>query len=98
MMHPTLHDHVLECALFQQTMPDGRVAILTDDTTLKIKALAEVMFNLHLPTRFYKMSGSGPCTFSHMFMLIVVHLKHQRYSSHYWFNVEASGYPLLEFF
>lgn len=40
MMHP-LHDHVLECALFQQTMPDGRVAILTDDTTLKIKALAE---------------------------------------------------------
>jgi hypothetical protein len=41
MMPLTLHDHVLECALFQQTKPDGRVAILTEDTTLKIKALAE---------------------------------------------------------
>ncbi|KAG0575245.1 hypothetical protein KC19_VG329800 [Ceratodon purpureus] len=41
LLQPTLHDHVLECALFQQTMPIGRVAILTDDTTLKIKALAE---------------------------------------------------------
>ncbi|XP_024397807.1 uncharacterized protein [Physcomitrium patens] len=41
MMHPTLHDYVLECALFQQAKLDGRVAILTDQTTLKIKALAE---------------------------------------------------------
>lgn len=45
-MQPTLHDHILECALFQQTMPHGRVAILTDDTTLKIKALAEVILSL----------------------------------------------------
>ena len=42
-MQPTLHDHVLECALYQQTISDGRVAILTDNRTLKIKALAEVM-------------------------------------------------------
>lgn len=41
MMSLSPHDHVLECALFQQTKPDGRVAILTDDTTLRIKALAE---------------------------------------------------------
>lgn len=42
-MQPTPHDYVLEYALLQQTMADGRVAILTDNTTLKIKALAEVM-------------------------------------------------------
>lgn len=41
LMHPTLHDHVLECALFQKRKPDVRVAILTDDIALKIKALAE---------------------------------------------------------
>ncbi|XP_024376456.1 uncharacterized protein [Physcomitrium patens] len=40
-MQPTPHDYVLEYALLQQTMADGRVAILTDNTTLKIKALAE---------------------------------------------------------
>lgn len=45
-MHPTLHDHVLECALFQKRKPDVRVAILTDDIALKIKALAEVMLVL----------------------------------------------------
>jgi hypothetical protein len=44
MMQPTVHDHVLECALFQQRTRDDRVAVLTDDTALKIKALAEVIF------------------------------------------------------
>lgn len=45
MIHATVHDHVLECALFQQKMLDSRVAILTDDISLTIKARAEVILS-----------------------------------------------------
>ncbi|CAM6012316.1 unnamed protein product [Sphagnum balticum] len=42
-MSPTNDDHILECALlFDRTLVDGgRVALLTRDTALKIKAMAE---------------------------------------------------------
>lgn len=59
MMHPTLHDYVLECALFQQAKLDGRVAILTDQTTLKIKALAEVIVPYYLLTSVVKDSPTA---------------------------------------
>lgn len=44
-MSPTNDDHILECTLlFDRTVPDGRVALLTRDTALKIKGMAEVVF------------------------------------------------------
>lgn len=44
LMAPTLHDHILECAmLIHENILDGAVALLTDDTALKIKAMAEVI-------------------------------------------------------
>jgi len=49
-MSPTNDDHILECALlFDRTLVDGgRVALLTRDTALKIKAMAEVRTFLYL--------------------------------------------------
>ncbi|KAI5057684.1 hypothetical protein GOP47_0027699 [Adiantum capillus-veneris] len=42
LMSPTNSDHVLNCALvFSSTVFDGQVALLTNDTALKIKAMAE---------------------------------------------------------
>lgn len=43
---PTAEDHILECALFfKRIKNDGRLVLLTNDTALKIKAMAEVVFN-----------------------------------------------------
>ncbi|KAL0314208.1 UNVERIFIED_CONTAM: FHA domain-containing protein PS1 [Sesamum angustifolium] len=40
---PTATDHILECALFfKQTRKNGQLVLLSDDVTLKIKAMAEV--------------------------------------------------------
>lgn len=40
---PTNDDQILECALlFDREVMDGRVVLLTRDTALKIKAMAEV--------------------------------------------------------
>eukprot|EP00249_Psilotum_nudum_P008045 c21006_g1_i2 orf=58-2034(+) len=42
LMSPTNDDHVLECALlFSKTVLDGKIALLTNHTALKIKAMAE---------------------------------------------------------
>ncbi|KAK4391193.1 FHA domain-containing protein PS1 [Sesamum angolense] len=39
---PTAADHILECALFfKQTRNNGQLVLLSDDVTLKIKAMAE---------------------------------------------------------
>ncbi|KAK4413288.1 FHA domain-containing protein PS1 [Sesamum alatum] len=39
---PTAADHILECALFfKQTRKNGQLVLLSDDVTLKIKAMAE---------------------------------------------------------
>ncbi|XXG45533.1 hypothetical protein AAC387_Pa02g0593 [Persea americana] len=39
---PTAEDHILECALFfKRIKNDGRLVLLTNDTALKIKAMAE---------------------------------------------------------
>ncbi|KAG8378388.1 hypothetical protein BUALT_Bualt08G0132300 [Buddleja alternifolia] len=39
---PTAEDHILECALFfKRIKNDGQLVLLTDDITLKIKAMAE---------------------------------------------------------
>ncbi|KAG9444001.1 hypothetical protein H6P81_015341 [Aristolochia fimbriata] len=39
---PTAEDHVLECALlFKKIRTDGQLVLLTNDTSLKIKAMAE---------------------------------------------------------
>ncbi|KAL0360119.1 UNVERIFIED_CONTAM: FHA domain-containing protein PS1 [Sesamum radiatum] len=39
---PTATDHILQCALFfKQTMKNEQLVLLTDDVTLKIKAMAE---------------------------------------------------------
>ncbi|KAL2231912.1 UNVERIFIED_CONTAM: FHA domain-containing protein PS1 [Sesamum indicum] len=39
---PTTADHILECALFfKQTRKNGQLVLLSDDVTLKIKAMAE---------------------------------------------------------
>lgn len=41
---PTTEDHILECALLCRKMKsDGQLVLLSDDVTLKIKAMAEVM-------------------------------------------------------
>lgn len=43
LMSPTNDDHILECALlFDKKIREGKVALLTRDTALKIKAMAEV--------------------------------------------------------
>ncbi|XP_024526568.1 FHA domain-containing protein PS1 [Selaginella moellendorffii] len=42
LLSPTNDDHVLDCALlFERSVVDGRVVLLTSDTALKIKAMAE---------------------------------------------------------
>ncbi|GAA0170315.1 hypothetical protein LIER_24607 [Lithospermum erythrorhizon] len=38
---PTLYDHILECASLVRTSMNGRLVLLSDDVTLKIKAMAE---------------------------------------------------------
>ncbi|KAL3830270.1 hypothetical protein ACJIZ3_019072 [Penstemon smallii] len=39
---PTAEDHILECALFfKRTRNEGQLVLLSDDVTLKIKAMAE---------------------------------------------------------
>ncbi|EXB57391.1 Nuclear inhibitor of protein phosphatase 1 [Morus notabilis] len=39
---PTTEDHILECSLLcRKTMSDGQLVLLSDDVTLKIKAMAE---------------------------------------------------------
>lgn len=41
---PTAEDHILECALLCKKMQSaGQLVLLSDDVTLKIKAMAEVM-------------------------------------------------------
>lgn len=39
---PTAADHILESALFFKRTMDGQLVLLSDDVTLKIKAMAEV--------------------------------------------------------
>lgn len=40
---PTSEDHILDCALFYRKMNnDGQLVLLSNDVTLKIKAMAEV--------------------------------------------------------
>lgn len=39
---PTAADHILESALFFKQTMDGQLVLLSDDVTLKIKAMAEV--------------------------------------------------------
>lgn len=39
---PTAADHILECALFFRRTMNGQLVLLSDDVTLKIKAMAEV--------------------------------------------------------
>lgn len=42
-LSPTTEDHIIECSLlYQKTMSDGHLVLLSDDVTLKIKAMAEV--------------------------------------------------------
>ena len=42
---PTAEDHILEYALFfKKIKNDGQLVLLTNDVTLKIKAMAEVLF------------------------------------------------------
>ncbi|KAK4375258.1 hypothetical protein RND71_005935 [Anisodus tanguticus] len=38
---PTSEDHILECALFKRTNRDGQLVLLSNDLTMKIKAMAE---------------------------------------------------------
>lgn len=46
---PTTEDHILECSLLcRKTMSDGQLVLLSDDVTLKIKAMAEVKNKLML--------------------------------------------------
>lgn len=43
MVSPTTEDHVLECALFfRRIRNNGQLVLLSNDVTLKIKAMAEV--------------------------------------------------------
>lgn len=43
LISPTTEDHILECALMcRRANSDRRVVLLSDDVTLKIKAMAEV--------------------------------------------------------
>jgi hypothetical protein len=49
LLSPTNADHVLNCAiLFSTVISHGKVALLTNDTALRIKAMAEVCKNLIL--------------------------------------------------
>lgn len=44
---PTAEDHILECTLFfRRIKNDGQLVLLTNDTALKIKAMAEVLLIL----------------------------------------------------
>ena len=46
LLSPTNADHVLNCAiLFSTVVSHGKVALLTNDTALRIKAMAEVCFD-----------------------------------------------------
>lgn len=57
LMSPTNGDRVLNCALlFSSTVFDGQVALLTNDTALKIKAMAEVSKRIYV-----EHFGSLPC-------------------------------------
>ncbi|GLJ32807.1 hypothetical protein SUGI_0660640 [Cryptomeria japonica] len=41
-MSPTAEDHILECALLYERLPNGgRVVLLSNDVAIKIKAMAE---------------------------------------------------------
>ena len=45
---PTNGDHVLNCALlFSKNVIDGQVVLLTNDTALRIKAMAEVCLRIN---------------------------------------------------
>jgi rRNA-processing protein FCF1 len=53
-MSPTNDDQILECALlFDREVMDGRVVLLTRDTALKIKAMAEVCSQLTSCCHFF---------------------------------------------
>ena len=49
---PTAADHILESALFFKQAMDGRLVLLSDDVTLKIKAMAEVSASLSIYSSF----------------------------------------------
>lgn len=45
-LSPTIEDHVLDYALsFRRNKNDGQLVLLSNDITLKIKAMAEVISN-----------------------------------------------------
>lgn len=51
---PTAADHILESALFFKQTMNGQLVLLSDDVTLKIKAMAEVSSSICLCTTFFK--------------------------------------------
>jgi hypothetical protein len=83
-MSPTNDDHILECALlFDRTLVDGgRVALLTRDTALKIKAMAEVRIFFYLlgllpPPQAPSFTLTTACHFYHRVLHtkgVVVHI------------------------
>lgn len=47
LVSPTAEDHILDCALLHRKMKnDGQLVLLSNDVTLKIKAMAEVPLQL----------------------------------------------------